>query len=297
MFIQKLKINNFKSFANEVVMDLNCNSRMSESDINENKFYKNKDVVLPRVVSITGANSVGKTSVLDAIDMLKMLLQPLTLECINIDKATPENKNKVLGNLFLIDVFQKLNVELKDPVTISNYATYDYEGLFNDLQEFSSSKFNQHLGMHYSVLQELINMMGNGLKEKWFFNKHNKNKETIIECTFYDDKLDETVVLTVNDMNNIFNINIDSDNKEMINKIKNIYKDIFYHNYNIDTLGVNEVGMQYNLTVLIDRLKIFFNETDNIKVCDRLVNLLKSVDPIQTFNKLFWTITTIFKME
>ncbi len=278
MFLEKIKIKNFKSFSDEVVLDLNCNSRVSEEDVNLNKFYKNGDIVLPRVVSITGANSIGKTSILDAIDSLRLLLQPLNIEFFDFEKCSNHDKERFMKNIFMMNLFQKVNNQLEDPITINNFNIYNYDTLYSKVKDAVESDANINFDISSNELKDLIILLGNSAKERWHTYKHYKNIETIIEYYFYDDKLNEEAQLLVSDKNDVFNIDIKCKSEEMKNKVKKLHECIYYHNWDFETLSNNGNGLQQYFIILINEIQKLFKLKDSIEACNKLVTLLGFVD-------------------
>ena len=153
MFITKIKIENFRSIK-EIVLDFKSNIHQSQDDIDFRAFRKTTDGkhIIPPFIAIMGRNSIGKTTILDAI-MLFSDLYKGTLNRLAIEKATQTLLSKMVpkDTAFEINPSNPLNnINIK----IMEARNKIVESI-NDKEKHSSDEFLIYQSALSSVLKDI----------------------------------------------------------------------------------------------------------------------------------------------
>lgn len=283
MYIEEIKIKNFKSFRNAVKIDLCSNARLSQEDVIRNSFYKNEGIVIPKVVSFTGANSSGKTTILDAI----MLIRKCVLfSSVQFDDVLEFLRSQTEDSFFndsskekteAMEQFIEYQIGLKqDFVTISNYKDYDYSSCIKKIASLYKEKYNNSI---FPLTEENIKTIY-AISEKNILNLIKKSKpiqkEQLEICIcLYDEKLNKHVNIAIDDFGNSINISYDYRDPEININIQNFFQEIYYVN---GSQGDDD-KTEYRIIDVIKNLDLLLKYKSIDKAKTRFCKLIKILDP------------------
>ncbi len=172
MFLKKLQIENFKCFTDNVILNLDPNVNKIETDLEKKYFTKIDNEYRCNIIGITGRNSSGKSTILEAILEFQYLLSDIS--------ASP--------NSFVDVLFKRKIIKNKE-----QFFRF-HKNLISVYKE--CEKINQKIkGVNIDTITNIEKIYGDYKSTLEFESQDNINDKVIIDIEFVKDVFNEDISL------------------------------------------------------------------------------------------------------
>ncbi len=288
MYIKSLSVKNFKAFNNNVVLDLAVKHNLATEDIERRRFYKYNEIALPRVVSITGANSIGKTALLDAIKIYGSIIGTFYPENELIWKKSRSNsKQNVTSNLDSqkefndyiksVNAICEVNENRKDYVSINNYKEYNYKKLLEEASMLYSERYeDSEFQLNEADLKDLFEESASLINTRWINNKHIKYEESEIKIELFDEQTKELIDVIINDNEKTLKYFVNAKKDDIAQKAIKYLENILYIP---QSLNIRPREYELMIVQIIKNLKKILKFKTINEAKDEFVKFIRVLDP------------------